>query len=96
MHVGRGRRADRPDARGHRPALDAPDGHAGRDLCRLLSARAPSSSRHRQVDGFADAREVVVRSVDGHPVPLQVDGDYIGDVTEAEYSVDEAPLFVVS
>jgi len=29
-------------------------------------------------------------------VPLHVDGDHIGDVTEAAYSVDEAPLFVVS
>jgi hypothetical protein len=64
-------------------------------LYRLFSARA-KLEKHRQVDGFAGARDVVVRSVDGHPVPLHVDGDYIGDVTEAEYSVDEAPLFVVS
>jgi hypothetical protein len=29
-------------------------------------------------------------------VPLHVDGDYIGDVTEAVYGVDDAPLHVVS
>jgi len=64
-------------------------------LYRLFSARA-ELERHRHVDGFADTREVLVRSVDGRPVPLHVDGDYIGDVTEAAYAVDEAPLFVVS
>jgi diacylglycerol kinase family enzyme len=64
-------------------------------LYRLFSARA-ELDRHRQVDGFAGVEEVVVRSVDGRPVPLHVDGDHIGDVTEAVYGVDEAPLHVVS
>jgi diacylglycerol kinase family enzyme len=64
-------------------------------LWRLFSANA-RLERHRQVDGFAGVSDVVVRSVDGRPVPLHVDGDYIGDVTEATYAVDEAPLFVVS
>ena len=49
-------------------------------MYRLFSERA-QLERHRQVDGFAGAHEVVVRSVDGRPVPLHVDGDYIGDVT---------------
>jgi diacylglycerol kinase family enzyme len=64
-------------------------------LYRLFSARA-QLERHRQVDGFAGVRDIVVRSVDGRPVPVHVDGDYIGDVTEAVYAVDDAPLFVVS
>jgi hypothetical protein len=64
-------------------------------MWRLVSARA-RLERHRQVDGFAGAHEIVVRSADGRPVPLHVDGDYIGDVTEAVYGVDEAPLLVVS
>ena len=64
-------------------------------LWRLFSKRA-RLPRHRQVDGFSDARRIVVRSTDGRPVPLQVDGDYIGDVTEAVYAVDEAPLRVVA
>ena len=41
-------------------------------LYRLFSARA-KLDRHRQVDGFAGAGEIVVRSVDGRPVPLHVD-----------------------
>lgn len=64
-------------------------------IWRLFSARA-RLTRHRQVDGFAGAGELIVRSVDDRPVPLQVDGDYIGDVTEAVYGVDAAPLRVVS
>jgi diacylglycerol kinase family enzyme len=64
-------------------------------LWRLFSARA-RLARHRQVDGFAGVGELTVRSIDGRPVPLHVDGDYIGDVTEAVYSVDVAPLRVVS
>ena len=64
-------------------------------LWRLFSATA-RLERHRQVDGFAGVRDLVIRSADGRPVPLHVDGDYIGDVTEAVYGVDEAPLLVVS
>jgi diacylglycerol kinase family enzyme len=64
-------------------------------LWRLFSARA-RLERHRQVDGFRDSRSIVVRSTDGREVPLHVDGDYIGDVTEAIYGVDDAPLHVVS
>jgi diacylglycerol kinase family enzyme len=64
-------------------------------LWRIFSKRA-RVVRHRQVDGFSRAREVVVRSVDGTPVPLQVDGDFIGTVTEAVFGVDEAGLRVVS
>jgi diacylglycerol kinase family enzyme len=64
-------------------------------LWRLFSATA-RLERHRQVDGFAGVRDLEIRSADGRPVPLHVDGDYIGDVTEAVYGVDEAPLLVVS
>ena len=64
-------------------------------LWRLFSARA-RLVRHRQVDGFTSTRDVVARSVDDRPVPLHVDGDYIGDVAEAVYRVDDTPLRVVS
>jgi diacylglycerol kinase family enzyme len=62
---------------------------------RIFSRRA-RMVRHRQVDGFTGAREVVVRSSDGRPVPLQVDGDYIGDVTEATFGIEPGALRVVS
>jgi diacylglycerol kinase family enzyme len=64
-------------------------------LWRLFSRRA-RLSRHRQVDSVSGIAELVVRSVDGRPLPLHVDGDYIGDVTEATYGVDDVPLHVVA
>ncbi|HLH13423.1 MAG TPA: diacylglycerol kinase family protein [Solirubrobacteraceae bacterium] len=62
---------------------------------RALSRRARVSS-HRQVTGLRDLRELVVRSADERPLPLQVDGDYLGDVSEARYSVLPQALNVVS
>jgi diacylglycerol kinase family enzyme len=64
-------------------------------LWRLFSARA-RLTRHRQVDGFSRVRQIVVRSIDGRPVPLHVDGDYLGDVAHAAYGIDPAPLYVVA
>ena len=52
--------------------------------------------RHRQIESWADARSVTVRSADGRPVALHVDGDYIGDVTEADFSLLPRALTVVS
>jgi diacylglycerol kinase family enzyme len=61
---------------------------------RAFSRRARVSS-HRQVTGLPDIRELTVRSADGRPLPLQVDGDYLGEVTEARYSILSDALSVV-
>ena len=37
-----------------------------------------------------------VRSADGRPLPLQVDGDYIGEVHEAEFSVARGGILVIA
>lgn len=50
----------------------------------------------RAAAGYHDAGEVVARSADGNPIPLQVDGDYIGDVTEARFTVHPGKLKVVA
>ena len=52
--------------------------------------------RHRQVSGLMDIREVTVRTADGRPLPLQADGDYLGDVDEARYSILPRALNVVA
>jgi diacylglycerol kinase family enzyme len=52
--------------------------------------------RHRQVVPLQETFELTVRSNDEQPLPLQVDGDYIGDVTEARYSVLPRELSVIS
>lgn len=64
-------------------------------LWRLLSPRA-RLSRHRAVDGFTGIEALTVRSLEGGPVPLQVDGDHVGDVTEARFGVARRALVVVS
>src|SRR5205823_6232177 len=46
---------------------------------RALSERAPLG-RHRHVRAFSGLDALEVRSTDERPLPLQVDGDYIGEV----------------
>ena len=45
---------------------------------------------------FFDALpELTIRSTDGRPVPLHVDGDYIGRFTEAHYTLEPQPLLIL-
>jgi diacylglycerol kinase family enzyme len=59
-------------------------------------SRGARIRRHRQIDGFEGVRRLRVASVDGRPLPLQVDGDYLEEVTEAEYGIRPTALTVVS
>jgi diacylglycerol kinase family enzyme len=61
---------------------------------RALSRRA-RLSRHRRIHPFGGVRAVTVRSVDGRPLPAQVDGDYIGTVPQARFEVRPRALTVV-
>ncbi len=62
---------------------------------RAFSPRA-RVSRHRQISPLRDLHELTVRSADERPLPLQVDGDYLGEVTEARYSILPDALSVIS
>jgi diacylglycerol kinase family enzyme len=62
---------------------------------RALSGAA-RIAKHRGVRTFAGAKSVRVRSVDGRAVPLQVDGDHVGDDVEAEFSIAPGALHVVA
>jgi diacylglycerol kinase family enzyme len=62
---------------------------------RALSPRA-RILRHRRIAGFDGARALTVRSLDDRPIPLQVDGDYLGEVPEVDVRVDPGALRVVS
>jgi len=62
---------------------------------RALSARA-RLARHRQIHPFTGVDGLTVRSVDDRPLPLQVDGDYIGEATEAAFDVIPGGLTVVA
>jgi diacylglycerol kinase family enzyme len=51
---------------------------------------------HRQVEGFRHLDGAVITSRDGRPLPVQVDGDHIGEWERAELSVVPRGLAVVS
>jgi diacylglycerol kinase family enzyme len=61
---------------------------------RLLTGRARVED-HRRVASFDGLDELRVRSYDDRPVPVQVDGDYIGVHEEAVFSVTPGGLYVV-
>lgn len=71
-------------------ALDVPT-----IVWRALSTRAALTD-HRHVRSFASVRELRVRSRDERPLPLQVDGDYIGEALEAAFGIRPHGLSVVS
>lgn len=62
---------------------------------RALSRRARVAA-HRQMRPFAGLKTLRVWSTDGRPLPVQVDGDYIGELPEVEFSVQPRGLTVVA
>jgi diacylglycerol kinase family enzyme len=62
---------------------------------RALSSAA-RIAQHSKVAAFTGVRAVTVRSLDDRPVPLQVDGDHIGEAEEATFTVRSAALRVVA
>jgi diacylglycerol kinase family enzyme len=64
-------------------------------IWRALSKRA-RVSRHRQIDAFAGVTEVEIKSLDERALPLQVDGDYIGEVHEAVFGVTPRGIAIVA
>jgi diacylglycerol kinase family enzyme len=64
-------------------------------LWRALSRRA-RIVRHRRVEHFEGVDRVLIRTDDERPIPLQVDGDHIGEVEAAEFGIRPQALRVVS
>ncbi len=64
-------------------------------ITRALSPRF-RVSRHRHVHPFSGATRVRVKSLDERPLPLQVDGDYIGEADDAVFGVTPGGITVVS
>jgi diacylglycerol kinase family enzyme len=93
LHVAEGASLDSGDLAGvvlHRATpLDIPT-----VIARLFSKRLRILD-HRQISGFSGAERVTLRSATGRPVPLQVDGDWVGDEVEVELSVVPGALTVV-
>jgi diacylglycerol kinase family enzyme len=70
-------------------------------ITRLFSGNL-SAANHRQIEHFDDLHEARISSVstgsdrEPRPFPLQVDGDYIGDVSRAELRVEPGALTVIA
>jgi diacylglycerol kinase family enzyme len=64
-------------------------------IARLFSATPRTVQRHRQIQGFSGVDYARVVATEG-TFPLQVDGDFIGDVDEASYGIAPRALTVVS
>ncbi len=62
---------------------------------RALSGAA-RIARHSQITAFRGVREIRARSVDGRPIPIEVDGDHVADEVEATFSVTPGALAVVA
>jgi diacylglycerol kinase family enzyme len=62
---------------------------------RLLSSRA-RAIEHKHITGLPNAPVIRARSLDGRPIPLEMDGDYVGDVTDAEFTVAPGALTIVA
>jgi diacylglycerol kinase family enzyme len=62
---------------------------------RALSGAA-RIAKHNGIAAFGGFQEAVVRSGDGRPLPIQVDGDYLGDELEARFAIAPGALRVVA
>jgi diacylglycerol kinase family enzyme len=51
---------------------------------------------HRRIVGWSGATSLTCTSADGRPVPLQVDGDHVGDVVDARFEVLPRALTVIA
>src|SRR6187397_502210 len=63
---------------------------------RLLSGRARSVMRHRQIESLPEVSTARVEAIDENSFPVQVDGDYIGEFSEVEFSVKPGGLLAVA
>jgi diacylglycerol kinase family enzyme len=63
---------------------------------RVLSTRARTVLRHRQVEGLGELHDLRIDAVDDRPFPVQVDGDYIGEFDSVRYGVVRGGLVAVA
>jgi diacylglycerol kinase family enzyme len=61
---------------------------------RALSPRAQVAD-HRQIEPFTAQTRLLIRSLDDRPLPVQVDGDFIGSATEYSFSVAPGALTIL-
>ncbi len=77
-------------------ALEPIDALRAPDLLRRMLSASGAVGEHPSIAAFADATTIDVESIDGRPLPLQVDGDFVGDLPSVRYSVAPGALRVVA
>ena len=65
-------------------------------VMRLLAGRTGAVSAHAQVEALAGLREATVTLVDGDPLPVDADGEYLGEHHRIVYGVKPAALRVIA
>jgi diacylglycerol kinase family enzyme len=65
-------------------------------LARVFTSKPETVQRHRQIEGFTRLESALIESRDDRPLPVQVDGDHIGDAARVELGVTAGGLSVVS
>jgi hypothetical protein len=70
--------------------LDAPG------IMYRLFGRRRRLAEHRQAARFPRVQRATVRSLNDRPLPLEVDGDYIGDSREAVYEAAPGSLLLIA
>jgi diacylglycerol kinase family enzyme len=63
---------------------------------RIFAARSSAVLGHRDIEGFSHQREFRVVQAGERPLPVQVDGDYVGEFHEVEYGIAPRSLPVVA
>jgi diacylglycerol kinase family enzyme len=63
---------------------------------RIFSGRAGSVAAHRHVESLSGLERFRIESADERPFPLEVDGDFVGDIATAEFEIAPGTLRVVS
>jgi diacylglycerol kinase family enzyme len=65
-------------------------------LARVFTSNPETVQRHRQIQGFKQLQRIRIETTDERSLPVQVDGDHIGDFREAELTVEPGGLAIVS
>jgi diacylglycerol kinase family enzyme len=65
-------------------------------VLRQLFLRNGRLAYHRRARGFTQVQQARIVSLDGRPLPIEVDGDYIGTAQEFVYEATPGALLVVA
>jgi diacylglycerol kinase family enzyme len=63
---------------------------------RIFSGRVDTLQRHRQIAGFNPVSAATVTSADGRPLPVEADGDFLGEYERVDYGIAPRSLAVVA